>query len=79
MQTKNRYNTRTGRRIARDIDLADARGITLSGTYIYKLKKAGLYSGNIVGRKLGRIEVEVPSADYRIGNKAPTQKEINFL
>ena len=79
MQTKNRYNTRTGRRIARDIDSADARGITLSGTYIYKLKKAGLYSGNIVGRKLGKIEVEVPSADYRIGNKAPTQKGNKFF
>ena len=78
MQTKNRYNTRTGRRIARDIDAADARGITLSGTYIYKLKKAGLYSGNIVGRKLGKIEVEVPNADYRIGKKAPTQKGNKF-
>ena len=78
MQTKNRYNTRTGKRIARDIDAADARGITLSGTYIYRLKKAGLYSGNILGRKTGRIEVEVPSADYRIGKKAPTQKGNKF-
>ena len=78
-QTKNRYNTRTGKRIARDIDAADARGITLSGTYIYRLKKAGLYSGNILGRKTGRIEVEVPSADYRIGNKAPTQRGNKFF
>jgi hypothetical protein len=74
MQTKNRYNTVTGLKIANDINAADARGITLAGTYIYKLKDAGLYSGNLLERKLGRIEVEVPSADYKIGNKAPTKR-----
>jgi len=74
MQTKNRYNTVTGLKIARDINAADARGITLSGTYIYKLKDAGLYSGNLLERKLGRIQVEVPSADYKIGNKTPTKR-----
>lgn len=78
MQTKNRNRTQIGREKARDIDAADARGITLSGTYIYKLKEAGIYSGGILGRLFGRIEVEVPNADYRVGNKAPTKKGDKF-
>ena len=79
MQAKNRYSTKIGREKARDIDAADARGITLSGTYLYRLKeKGGLFSGGSLGRLLGRVEVEVNNKDYRIANKVPFKKDGKF-
>ena len=78
-QTKSRYNTVPGKKLVRDIDAADARGITLSGTYIYKLKeKGGIFSGGSLGRLFGRVEVEVPNANYRIAGKSPKKKNGKF-
>ena len=77
-QTKSRYNTVPGKKLVRDIDAADARGITKSGTFIYRLKEAGIYSGGSLGRLFGRIEVEVPNAKYKISGKTPIEKGGKF-
>ena len=78
-QAKNRSRTKIGMEQARLIDAADARGITLSGMYLYKLKeKGGLFSGGSLGRLFGRVEVEVPNKDYKIGNKAAFEKDGKF-
>ena len=71
MQAKNRYKTKIGLDFLKEVNAADARGITLSGSDIQALKEAGLYSGGIVGRMFGRIKVEVPSENYKVRGKSP--------
>ena len=60
MQVKNRVRTKGGEKTMTEINMIDARGITLSGQWIQELREAGIYSGGTLGKLFGRYKVDTP-------------------
>ena len=59
-QAKNRARTQFGQQTVLDINRADARGITLGGSFIQELAEKGLYRGGMFGKIFGRFKIETP-------------------
>ena len=57
-QAKNRIRTKIGEEYVKDINGADARGVTLTGTYLQKLTENGLFQGGIFNKIFGLNKIK---------------------
>jgi len=69
-QAKNRAKTQAGQQTVLDINRADARGITLTGTYLQALANNGLYKGGIFSKAFGKYSPNIFKVQIKKGKPA---------